>query len=185
MLATHALVTPILPKLTPFVFSLSTSFSSEIISWEGGEGIAVSIVIYRVVQDLKVQGLGKLRGTGLSTPFDVFLYASAEDLADYLVVCLCVVVYYSLCRVLLCTYLAQSEGGGVWRKKHPHSQRVFKLLEYDVQDSPPLYDVSSLKTKKAPVAAVVYYEDMFVNFKLVMETASQISGIRLFYSGLS
>lgn len=29
-----------------------------------------------------------------------------------------------------------------------------------------------------PVAAAVYYEDMFVNFKLAMETASQISGIR-------
>ncbi|KAF2594238.1 hypothetical protein F2Q70_00044224 [Brassica cretica] len=32
---------------------------------------------------------------------------------------------------------------------------------------------------KVPVAAAVYYEDMYVNFKLVMETASQISGIRL------
>lgn len=30
-----------------------------------------------------------------------------------------------------------------------------------------------------PVAAAVYYEDMYVNFKLVMETAPQISGIRL------
>ncbi|TQE01304.1 hypothetical protein C1H46_013065 [Malus baccata] len=30
-----------------------------------------------------------------------------------------------------------------------------------------------------PVAASVYYEDMFVNFKLAMETASQISSIRL------
>lgn len=30
-----------------------------------------------------------------------------------------------------------------------------------------------------PVAAAVYYEDMYVNFKLVMETASQIAGIRL------
>lgn len=30
-----------------------------------------------------------------------------------------------------------------------------------------------------PVAAAVYYEDMFVNFKLTMETASHIEGIRL------
>lgn len=30
-----------------------------------------------------------------------------------------------------------------------------------------------------PVAAAVYYEDMYVNFKLSMETASEISGIRL------
>lgn len=32
---------------------------------------------------------------------------------------------------------------------------------------------------QVPVAAAVYYEDMYVNFKLVMETASQIAGIRL------
>lgn len=30
-----------------------------------------------------------------------------------------------------------------------------------------------------PVAAAVYYEDMYVNFKLAMETASEIAGIRL------
>lgn len=29
------------------------------------------------------------------------------------------------------------------------------------------------------MAAAVYYEDMYVNFKLAMETASQIGGIRL------
>ncbi|RRT51899.1 hypothetical protein B296_00050830 [Ensete ventricosum] len=32
---------------------------------------------------------------------------------------------------------------------------------------------------KVPVAAAVYYEDMYVNFKLAMETASEIAGIRL------
>lgn len=32
---------------------------------------------------------------------------------------------------------------------------------------------------QVPVAAAVYYEDMFVNFKLAMETASHIAGIRL------
>ena len=30
-----------------------------------------------------------------------------------------------------------------------------------------------------PVAAAVYYDDLFVNFKIAMETASQIAGIRL------
>jgi len=32
---------------------------------------------------------------------------------------------------------------------------------------------------QVPVAAAVYYEDLYVSFKLAMETASQISGIRL------
>lgn len=36
-----------------------------------------------------------------------------------------------------------------------------------------------LKCWQVPVAAAVYYEDMYVNFKLAMETASQIAGIRL------
>ncbi|KAL2233847.1 UNVERIFIED_CONTAM: Proline iminopeptidase [Sesamum indicum] len=36
-----------------------------------------------------------------------------------------------------------------------------------------------LFTGEVPVAAAVYYEDMYVNFKLVMETATQIAGIRL------
>nr|CAB3467135.1 unnamed protein product [Digitaria exilis] len=30
-----------------------------------------------------------------------------------------------------------------------------------------------------PVAAAVYYEDMYVNFNIAKETASQIAGIRL------
>lgn len=46
-------------------------------------------------------------------------------------------------------------------------------------DWPPLYDVAQLRNNKVPVAAAVYYEDMYVNFKLSMETASQIAGIRL------
>lgn len=32
---------------------------------------------------------------------------------------------------------------------------------------------------QVPVAAAVYYEDLYVSFKLAMETASQIAGIRL------
>ncbi|KAG6427179.1 hypothetical protein SASPL_111419 [Salvia splendens] len=47
------------------------------------------------------------------------------------------------------------------------------------KDWPPLYDVATLKNNKVPVAAAVYYEDMYVNFKLVMETTPLIAGIRL------
>ncbi|CAL9121322.1 unnamed protein product [Musa textilis] len=47
------------------------------------------------------------------------------------------------------------------------------------EDWPPLYDISRLNNNKVPVAAAVYYEDMYVNFKLAMETASEIAGIRL------
>ncbi|CAL5051233.1 unnamed protein product [Urochloa decumbens] len=47
------------------------------------------------------------------------------------------------------------------------------------EDWPPLYDVSKLNNNKVPVAAAIYYEDMYVNFNIAKETASQIAGIRL------
>ncbi|KAM3207817.1 hypothetical protein ACQJBY_062844 [Aegilops geniculata] len=47
------------------------------------------------------------------------------------------------------------------------------------EDWPPLYDISVLNNNKVPVAAAVYYEDMYVNFNIAKETASQIAGIRL------
>lgn len=47
------------------------------------------------------------------------------------------------------------------------------------KDWPPLYDIDALKSNKVLVAAAVYYDDMYVNFKLVMETASQIGELRL------
>jgi len=47
------------------------------------------------------------------------------------------------------------------------------------EDWPPLYDASKLNNNKVPVAAAVYYEDMYVNFNIAKETASQIAGIRL------
>ncbi|CAL5036954.1 unnamed protein product [Urochloa decumbens] len=47
------------------------------------------------------------------------------------------------------------------------------------EDWPPLYDVRKLNNNKVPVAAAVYYEDMYVNFNIAKETASQIAGIRL------
>lgn len=37
----------------------------------------------------------------------------------------------------------------------------------------------NLNLLQVPVAAAVYYEDMYVNFNIAMETASEIAGIRL------
>lgn len=59
----------------------------------------------------------------------------------------------------------------------PLKDAAHKLAEK--KDWPPLYDVQVLNNNKVPVAAAVYYEDVYVNFKLAMETASQIAGIRL------
>lgn len=39
--------------------------------------------------------------------------------------------------------------------------------------------LNSYLWSQVPVAAAVYYEDMYVNFNLSKETASQIAGIRL------
>uniref|UniRef100_A0A7C9FQG3 AB hydrolase-1 domain-containing protein n=1 Tax=Opuntia streptacantha TaxID=393608 RepID=A0A7C9FQG3_OPUST len=47
------------------------------------------------------------------------------------------------------------------------------------KDWPPLYDRAALENNEVPVAAAVYYEDMFVNFKVATETAAHIAGIRL------
>ncbi|KAI4372332.1 hypothetical protein MLD38_010575 [Melastoma candidum] len=69
-----------------------------------------------------------------------------------------------------------------WMFDEIHVLRPFKeaahiLAEKD--DWPPLYDTVALNHNEVPVAAAVYYDDMYVNFKLSMETASQIAGIRL------
>ncbi|XP_021613579.1 proline iminopeptidase isoform X2 [Manihot esculenta] len=69
-----------------------------------------------------------------------------------------------------------------WMFDEIHALRKFKdaaQLLAKKKDWPPLYDIAMLKNNKVPVAAAVYYEDMYVNFKLAMETASQIGGIRL------
>ncbi|XP_009104314.1 proline iminopeptidase [Brassica rapa] len=69
-----------------------------------------------------------------------------------------------------------------WMFDEIHALKPFKAaadLLAKKEDWPPLYDPATLKTNKVPVAAAVYYEDMYVNFRLVMETASQISSIRL------
>ncbi|XP_047062286.1 proline iminopeptidase isoform X1 [Lolium rigidum] len=63
-----------------------------------------------------------------------------------------------------------------------HALRPLKEAAHllaEKEDWPPLYDISVLNNNKVPVAAAVYYEDMYVNFNIAKETASQIAGIRL------
>ncbi|KAG6749563.1 hypothetical protein POTOM_046615 [Populus tomentosa] len=69
-----------------------------------------------------------------------------------------------------------------WMFEEVHALRKFKDAAHllaEKKDWPPLYDIAVLNNNKVPVAAAVYYEDMYANFKLAMETASQIAGIRL------
>ncbi|XAR54013.1 Prolyl aminopeptidase [Bertholletia excelsa] len=69
-----------------------------------------------------------------------------------------------------------------WMFEEIYALRPFKEAAHilaEKKDWPPLYDIAQLNNNKVPVAAAVYYDDMYVNFKLVMETAAQISGIRL------
>ncbi|XP_022871149.1 uncharacterized protein LOC111390353 [Olea europaea var. sylvestris] len=68
-----------------------------------------------------------------------------------------------------------------WMFDEMHALRPFKevaQLLAEKKDWPPLYDIASLNNNKVPVAAAVYYDDMYVNFKLALDTASQIEGIR-------
>jgi hypothetical protein len=46
------------------------------------------------------------------------------------------------------------------------------------EDWPPLYDPSRLAANEVPVAAAVYYDDMYVDRELSMRTASAIRGLR-------
>ncbi|KAK1286321.1 hypothetical protein QJS10_CPB20g02155 [Acorus calamus] len=69
-----------------------------------------------------------------------------------------------------------------WMFDEIHALRHLKEAAHllaEKEDWPPLYDIAALKNNQVPVAAAVYYEDMFVNFKLAMETASKIAGIRV------
>ncbi|XP_047334593.1 proline iminopeptidase [Impatiens glandulifera] len=69
-----------------------------------------------------------------------------------------------------------------WMFEEIHALRNFKDAAHvlsEKEDWPPLYDIQVLNNNKVPVAAAVYYEDMYVNFKLAMESASEIGGIRL------
>ncbi|KAG0553341.1 hypothetical protein M758_12G002000 [Ceratodon purpureus] len=49
----------------------------------------------------------------------------------------------------------------------------------EATDWPPLYNKKQLNENKVPVAAAVYYEDLYVNIALSEETASQIKDIRV------
>ncbi|KAJ0962925.1 hypothetical protein J5N97_028047 [Dioscorea zingiberensis] len=69
-----------------------------------------------------------------------------------------------------------------WMFDEINALRPFKETAHllaEKQDWPSLYDVKVLNNNKVPVAAAVYYEDMYVNFNIAMETASEIAGIRL------
>eukprot|EP00180_Rhodochaete_pulchella_P003667 Plantae.Rhodophyta-Rhodochaete_pulchella.ctg6470.p1 GENE.Plantae.Rhodophyta-Rhodochaete_pulchella.ctg6470~~Plantae.Rhodophyta-Rhodochaete_pulchella.ctg6470.p1 ORF type:complete len:433 (+),score=35.86 Plantae.Rhodophyta-Rhodochaete_pulchella.ctg6470:14-1312(+) len=44
---------------------------------------------------------------------------------------------------------------------------------------PTVYDEEQLSRNKVPVAAVAYYNDMYVDFKLSEETASRVNGLKL------
>ncbi|XP_051148165.1 uncharacterized protein LOC127263186 [Andrographis paniculata] len=69
-----------------------------------------------------------------------------------------------------------------WMFEEIHALRPYKDVANilaEKKDWSPLYDVATLKNNKVPVAAAAYYEDMYVNFNLVKETASEIAGIRL------
>jgi hypothetical protein len=45
-------------------------------------------------------------------------------------------------------------------------------------DWPPLYDAARLQANEVPVAAAVYYDDMYVPRDLSMQTAEMIRGLR-------
>ncbi|XP_050235601.1 uncharacterized protein LOC126685718 [Mercurialis annua] len=69
-----------------------------------------------------------------------------------------------------------------WMFDEIHALRPFKDAAHllsEKKDWPPLYDITKLNNNKVPVAAALYYEDMYLNFKVAMETAPEIAGIRL------
>ncbi|KAF6157580.1 hypothetical protein GIB67_037153 [Kingdonia uniflora] len=69
-----------------------------------------------------------------------------------------------------------------WMFDEIHALKPFKDAAHLLakkKDWPSLYDIAVLNNNKVPVVAAVYYEDMFVNFKLAMGTAKEIAGIRL------
>jgi hypothetical protein len=48
------------------------------------------------------------------------------------------------------------------------------------EDWPPLYDWEQLARNEVPVYAAAYYDDMYVDFDLAMETANKIKGCKTF-----
>ncbi|KAG0484721.1 hypothetical protein HPP92_008612 [Vanilla planifolia] len=69
-----------------------------------------------------------------------------------------------------------------WMFDDFHALRPYKEAAHMLaqkEDWPSLYDAKVLNNNQVPVAAAVYFEDMYVNFHIAMETASEIAGIRL------
>jgi hypothetical protein len=50
------------------------------------------------------------------------------------------------------------------------------LASYD--DWPPLYDLDRLARNEVPVLAAVYFDDMYVDAGLQLETAARVGGVR-------
>ncbi|GKV50906.1 hypothetical protein SLEP1_g57585 [Rubroshorea leprosula] len=68
-----------------------------------------------------------------------------------------------------------------WMFDEIHALKHFKDAAHllaEKEDWPALYDKAALNNNKVPVAAAIYFEDMYVNFNLVMQTVSEIAGIR-------
>ncbi|GKU96830.1 hypothetical protein SLEP1_g10022 [Rubroshorea leprosula] len=68
-----------------------------------------------------------------------------------------------------------------WMFDEIHALKHFKDAAHllaEKEDWPALYDKAALNNNKVPVAAAIYFEDIYVNFNLVMQTVSEIAGIR-------
>ena len=50
------------------------------------------------------------------------------------------------------------------------------LAAYD--DWPPLYDLDRLAANEVPVAAIVYFDDMYVDAELSLDTAARVGSVR-------
>jgi hypothetical protein len=56
------------------------------------------------------------------------------------------------------------------------------IAEY--KDWPALFDIDQLKRNEVPVYAAVYYDDMFVDFGLSMQTAKTIQGCKTYVTNV-
>ncbi|GLT84627.1 hypothetical protein SLE2022_028470 [Rubroshorea leprosula] len=68
-----------------------------------------------------------------------------------------------------------------WMFDEIHALKPFKDAAHllaEKEDWPALYDKAALNNNKVPVAAAIYFEDIYVNFNLVMQTVTEIAGIR-------
>jgi hypothetical protein len=54
----------------------------------------------------------------------------------------------------------------------------------ETSDWPVLFDLEQLKRNEVPVFAAVYYDDMFVDFGLSMQTAKTIQGCKTYVTNV-